>query len=136
MPVRFPDSVPNPTPKMISETNSNESQPQRIAFAPLKPKRRFKPNEEIAEATESYAPVLIDARTELNRRRARITRTGRINAQWRRITPPSELLRVMPNNSRPPLLARVVDKVKNPQPRIGHHQGIWSLLRCWALALR
>jgi hypothetical protein len=116
---------------MISETESTEAQ-SRIVFAPLKQKRRFK----MDENAPSHDPVLVNARLEIRRQRERIRRSGRPNVSWRRVTPPTELSELIPNRSRPPILARVVDKVKNPAPVTGNRQGIWALLRCWALAFR
>jgi|1185.fasta_scaffold05881_2 hypothetical protein len=120
---------------MNSEAHISTSHIARTAFSPLKPKRRCKVDEPDApeSAPETYAPVLVNARAEFNRNRARISRSGRPHIQFRRVTPPSELMEILPNKSRTPL-ARVVDKIKTPRPRNTHQQGIWALLRGWVLA--
>ena len=131
--VRFTESdSESERAKMTPENNSAADYPPRIAFAPLKPKRRCKTDDQ----TEPYAPVLINARLELRRQRDRITRSGRPNVTWRRVTPPTELSELLPTRSRPPVLAKVIDKIKTRPSRAGHGQGIWALLRCWALAFR
>jgi hypothetical protein len=117
---------------MNSETHFTEHQTNRVAFAPLKPKRRSK----IDEPGHRYQPVLINANLELKQHRARISRSGRPQVQWRRVTAPIEILEVVPPRSRPPVLARVIDKIKNPRPRGANHQSVWALVRCWALAFR
>jgi hypothetical protein len=115
---------------MISQTHSSEGlHSHRIAFAPLPQKRRCKLDESGDSA--EHEPVLIDARMEL-RRQQRIHRSGRPNIQWRRLTSSTEFSELLPPRSRPPMLALVVDKVKNPQR--ANRQGLWSWLRCWALA--
>jgi hypothetical protein len=124
---------------MNSEEHTSSSHSQRIAFTPLKPKRRSKQEDphdsDAPEATaETYSPVLVNARAEFNRNRtARINPSGRPHGQFRRVTPPSELMETLPNKSRP-ALARVVDKIKTARPRISAPQGVWALLRCWLLA--
>src|ERR1700757_2454061 len=115
---------------MNSETTSTKTH-CRVAFAPLKPKRRFKPTDDVAQ----YKPVLVSATTEIARQRQRFPRSGRPNVQWRRAPSPAQISEVIPARSPSPALARVIDKVKNFQPR-ERNQGIWSLLRCWALAIR
>ena len=118
---------------MISETHSTEGlHSQRIAFAPLQQKRRFK----LDEAETMHGPVLINARMELRRQRERLPRSGRPNVQWRRLTSPTEFSELLPTRTPPPVLARVVDKVKDPRFAHGHRHGIWASLRCWALAFR
>ena len=125
---------------MIPQTSSTEN-PQRVFFASLKPKRRFKTEKQtVEEPTDQqppqHEPVLVNARMELRRHRDRITRSGRPNVKWHRVTSPTEFSELIPAQSRPPILAKVVDKVKTFPLRTGHGQGIWSLLRCWALAFR
>jgi hypothetical protein len=115
-----------------SEMHSPESQNDRVAFAPLKPKRRSK----IEQHAAGYAPVLLNARLELKRERARITRSGHPNVQWRRVTSPAQFSELLPARSKSPLLARVVDKVKQRPARRANNQSIWSLLRGWVLAFR
>src|SRR6476660_8292755 len=123
---------------MIPQTNSTENA-QRIFLASLKPKRRFKTEEQTAEElTEQqppqHEPVLVNARMELRRHRDRIIRSGRPNVNWHRVTSPTEFSELIPVRSRPPILAKVVDKIKTRPLRMGQGQGIWALLRCWALA--
>ena len=121
---------------MIPQTTSTEN-PQRVGFASsLKPKRRCKTEEPTEENPQPHEPVLVNARMELRRHRDRIHRSGRPNVTWRRVTPPTELSELLPNRSRPPVLARVTDKVKTAPLRTGHGQGVWALLLCWALAFR
>ena len=117
---------------MNSETTSTEHR-SRIAFAPLKQKRRFKNDEHAPHET-----VLISAKMEIARHRHRMSRSGRLNVQWRRVPSPIRVSEViLPHPDAPsPVLTRVIDKVKTFQPRNSHGQGIWSLLRCWALAMR
>jgi hypothetical protein len=117
---------------MNSETTSTQSQ-SRVAFAPLKQKRRFKTGEDAP-----HEPVLISAKMEIARHRHRIPRSGHLNVQWRRVPSPIRVSEViLPHPHTPsPVLARVIDKLKAFQPRNSQSQGIWSLLRCWALALR
>ena len=117
---------------MITNTHSTEGRSPRVAFEPLKPKRRCKAEED----SGSHEPVLINAQLEFRHHRERIRRSGRPTVRWQRITPPTELSEILPNRSRRPVLARVVDKVKAPHFRNSNPQGIWALLRCWALALR
>jgi len=104
----------------------------RVAFAPLKPKRRFK----TADDEPQHERVLVSAKMEIGRHRARMPRSGQPIVQWRRVPSPIRVSEVITPESRSPVLARVVDKVKNFQPRSGQTQSIWSLLRCWALAGR
>jgi hypothetical protein len=120
---------------MNSDEQTGASHPERITFPPLKPKRRCKADEPDAPESkaESYSPVLINARAEFNRNRARISRSGRPHTPFRRVTPPSQLMEMLPSKSRP-ALARVVDKIKTAHPRSSNPQGIWALLRCWLLA--
>jgi hypothetical protein len=115
---------------MDSETHSIS--PQRVNFSPLKPKRRSK----LDETHAGYQPVLLNAKLELKRERARIRRSGHMNVQWRRVTPPSEISEILPARSHSPVLARVVDKVKAPRSRQDNHHGFWGLLRYWVLAFR
>src|SRR5437764_8384097 len=110
---------------MNSETSSPHSH-SRVAFTPLKQKRRFKPSEDAPH----HEPVLVSAKMEIARERQRMPRTGRPTVQWRRIPSPIVVSEAMPAHRRSPLLARVVDKLKNFQPR-ERNQGIWSLLLCW-----
>ena len=118
---------------MISDTHSTEGfHARRIIFAPLQPKRRFK----LDIAPTEHEPVLVDARTELRRHRERIHRSGRPNIQWRRLTSPTEFSELLPNRSRPPVLAKVVDKIKTPRFGNGHRHGIWEWLRGLTLAFR
>src|SRR2546423_14910572 len=116
---------------MNSETTSPHSH-SRVAFAPLKPKRRFK----TADGASQHQRVLVNAKLEIAKHRERIPRSGRPNVQWHRVPSPIRVSEVITPQSRSPVLARVIDKMKNFQPRSGHNQGIWSLLRCWALAGR
>src|SRR3954468_15050609 len=115
---------------MTPENHSADDCAPRTAFAPLKPKRRCKNDDQ----TEPHQPVLINARLELRRQRDRITRSGRPNVTWRRVTPPTQLSEILPARSCPPMLAKVVDKVKARPARTSHGQGIWALLRSCALA--
>ena len=117
---------------MITNTHSTEGRSPRAVFEPLKQKRRCKTEDEPVE----HEPVLINAQLEFRRHRDRIPRSGRPTVHWRRITSPTELSEVLPKRSHRPALARVVDKVKGPHSRNSNPQGIWALLRCWALALR
>ena len=117
---------------MITNTHSTEGRSHRVYFMPLKQKRRCKADDE----TGPHEPVLINAQLEFRHQRERITRSGRPTVQWRRITSPTELSEVLPKRSPRSALARVVDKVKAPHFRNSNPQGIWALLRCWALALR
>jgi hypothetical protein len=123
---------------MNSETASPAPDHVRIRFEPLKPKRRSKAEEkregQVEEEPQAHEPVLVDARAELKRSRARMARSGRPQVEWRRITSPVQLSEVLP--ARTPPLRRVVDKVKSARPESANRQGIWSLLRCWALAFR
>ena len=91
----------------------------------------------MSEDTVQHEPVLISAKMEIARQRQRIPRSGRPTVQWRRVPSPIRVAEMIPPqpHSRSPVLARVMDKVKNFQPR-ERNQGIWSLLRCWALAFR
>src|SRR5262249_20100473 len=75
----LPESITNLRGKMISETNSTEAHPTRVAFVPLQPKRRSKSTE-----VQTHEPVLVNARMELRRHRDRMKRSGRLNIQWRR----------------------------------------------------
>lgn len=117
---------------MTPENNSPDKFPQRFAFTPLKPKRRSK----LDDNAQLHEPVLINAAIELRRHRDRITRSGRPNLTFRRVTSPIEISELVPKKSRPPVLARVVDKVKSRPLRSRNGHSIWSLLRCWALAFR
>ena len=116
---------------MHSETHSTAEHSHRVAFEPLKQKRRCKADEEPG----SHEPVLINAQLEFRHHRERIKRSGRQTVSWRRVTSPTELSEVLPKRSRQPVLARVVDKVKAPHFRNSNPHGIWALLR-WSLALR
>jgi hypothetical protein len=123
---------------MNAETYSTDHS-HRIAFTGLKPKRRSK-TEEVVQSNEpvqahEHVPVLINARAEFSRQRARLSRSGRPNVHWRRVTPPTELSELLPN-SRTPMLARVVDKIKTRHRYGHHHNGVWALLRWWVLAFR
>lgn len=120
---------------MNSDTTSTHT-PSRFAFAPLKQKRRFR--FETAEDAPQHQPVIVSAKMEIarQRQRERIPRSGRQAVQWRRVPSPIRVSEVITPPSRSPVLAKVIDKVKAFQPRNGHNQGIWSLLRCWALASR
>ena len=118
---------------MIAEANFTLGHTHRVAFAPLKPKRRFK-FDELPQA--SVSANVWTATVEPRRHRARIRRSGRAHVQWRRVTPPSELLETMPRHSRSPVLARVIDKVKFPRPTHGQWQGFRALLRELALEFR
>jgi hypothetical protein len=111
--------------------HSSEFQNDRVAFGPLKPKRRSK----MDPPANGFRPVLINPQLELKRERARITRSGRMAVQWRRVTPPSEISEILPKRSRPQL-AHVVDKVKTIPLRTNNQQGFWALLRGWVLAFR
>ena len=118
---------------MNSETTSTQTQ-SRVAFTPLKQKRRFKTADEAPQP--KHERVLVSAKMEIARHRQRMPRSGHQTIQWRRVPSPIRVSEVITPPSRSPLLARVMDKVKNFQPRSGHTQGIWSLLRCSALAGR
>ena len=126
---------------MTSDPDSHENQVHTVAFKPLKPKRRCKIEEPFTPEPEkpkekSHSPVLLNARAEFRRQHPRINRSGRPQIQFHRVTPPSELSELMPNKPKSPMLARVVDKVKSMQGHSRHRQGIWSVLRYWALAFR
>jgi hypothetical protein len=116
--------------KMISENESNRARQHRVFFTPLKPKRRFKLEGAIAA---ELCPVAVEVGRH---HRARIRRSGRLHTQWRRVTPPSELSETMPKRSHSELLARVTDKVKGARTTTGHWQGIWAMVRQFALAFR
>src|SRR5690349_9137624 len=109
---------------MTSQSHSTVRFSQRIACVPLKPKRRFKSGEPETE----HEPILGDAGVELKSHRVRMSRTGRLNVRWRRVTPPSELIKRVPTCRRQPLLAPVIDEVKGPLPR--NSRGVWESLRC------
>ena len=117
---------------MITETHSTLARSPRVVFEPLKQKRRCKAEEDGG----LHEPVLINAQLEFRHHRERIRRSGRQNVHWRRVTSPTQLSEVLPKRSQPHVLARVVDKVRTPHFRNSNPQGIWALLRCWALALR
>ena len=117
---------------MTPENNIADKFPPRFSFTPLKPKRRCK----VADNAQPYEAVLINAQVEFRRQRDRMPRSGRPNVSWRRVTSPTELSELIPMKSRPPVLARVVDKVKSRPSKISNGQGIWALLRGWALAFR
>ena len=108
---------------------------QRIAFRPLKQKRRYRSTD--VALTEEHQEVTVPAEPRVSARE-RIRKTGRSNMQWRRLTPPSAFMDAAPPQSHSPLLARVVDKVKQ-HPRFatsGPPQSVWALLRGWALESR
>jgi hypothetical protein len=132
---------------MTPENNCADTLPTRFAFAPLKPKRRCKLDDKIQdeipensdppdEQTRMHEPVLINARTAFRHRRDRMTRSGRPHLTFQRITSPTEFSELVPMKSRPPVLARVVDKVKSKPLGSRNGQGIWALLRWWVLAFR
>jgi hypothetical protein len=132
--IGLPESLTNLRNQMIAETNlTEERRRRRVVFTPLKPKRRFKFDElPPVSVSEDVCPAPV----RLGRHRVRIRRSGRAHVQWRRVTPPSELLETMPKHSRSPVLARVTDKVKGPGTSQGQWQGFRALLRELALELR
>ena len=126
---------------MTSETNSHDNQVQRVAFAPLTPKRRCKIDEPVTPEPElklekAHSPVLLNARAEFRRQHPRITRSGRPQMHFHRVTPPTEFSELMPKNSRSPMLAKVVDKIKTHRPRSGVYHGFVAVLRHWMFAFR
>ncbi|HJT80900.1 MAG TPA: hypothetical protein VJ719_06870 [Chthoniobacterales bacterium] len=126
---------------MTSETNSQDERVQRVVFTPLKPKRRCKISEPASPQPKKpiekpHSPVLLNARAEFRRQHPRIPRSGRPQVHFHRVTPPSELMELMPKNSQSPVLARVIDRIKTHRPRHGGHHGFWGLLRYWMFAFR
>ena len=118
---------------MISEIQFID-RPQRVAFTPLNQKRRCK-FDELPQA-RAVAIEICALSVGFGHHPPRIRRSGRPHLEWRRVTPPSELLETMPRHSGSPLRARVVDRVKSQRLTNVDWRGISAALREFALAFR
>ena len=119
--------------KMIAEIQLID-RPQRVAFTPLKQKRRCKFDE--LPPARTVAAGICALSVGFGHRQPRIRRSGHPHLEWQRVTPPSELLETMPRHSGSPLRARVIDRVKSQRLTNVDWRGMWAALCEFALAFR